>query len=35
MFGYTEDEVIGRPAATLFTPEDRDRHVPEQEMRGQ
>jgi PAS domain S-box-containing protein len=32
MFGYTESEAIGQPAAMLFTPEDRESGVPEEEM---
>lgn len=33
MFGYREEEILGRSGATLFTPEDRERGVPEQEIR--
>ena len=33
MFGYPEREAIGLPFESLFTPEDRDRGVPEQELR--
>jgi two-component system CheB/CheR fusion protein len=33
MFGYAEDEAIGRSAAILFTPEDREQRVAETEMR--
>ncbi|MBU2285044.1 MAG: PAS domain-containing protein, partial [Gammaproteobacteria bacterium] len=32
IFGYTEEEILGRPAAEIFTPEDRAHGVPEQEM---
>jgi two-component system CheB/CheR fusion protein len=32
IFGYTEKEIIGRSAEILFTPEDRARGIPEQEM---
>jgi two-component system CheB/CheR fusion protein len=32
IFGYDEMEAIGKSAAILFTPEDRARGVPEQEM---
>ena len=30
--GYTEEEVLGKPGDIIFTPEDRERGVPEQEM---
>jgi len=30
MFGWTRSEMIGRPVAIIFTPEDRARGVPEQ-----
>ena len=33
IFGYTEGEVLGRQAALIFTPEDREAGVPEQELR--
>jgi two-component system CheB/CheR fusion protein len=33
IFGYTEDEILGRPIAAIFTPEDQARGIPEQEMR--
>lgn len=33
VFGFTEAEILGEPAAILFTPEDREKRVPEQEMR--
>ncbi len=33
VFGYTASEVIGKPNAIVFTPEDRARDVPAQEMR--
>lgn len=32
IFGYTDEEIIGRPIHDLFTPEDRERGVPEREM---
>ncbi len=32
VFGYAEGEIIGQPAAVFFTPEDRARGVPEEEM---
>ncbi len=32
IFGYAESEIIGKPAAVLFTPEDRERGKPEEEM---
>jgi PAS domain S-box-containing protein len=32
MFGYAEAEIVGRPFATLFTPEDRQRGTPGQEL---
>jgi PAS domain S-box-containing protein len=32
-FGYTEDEVIGQHTAIIFTPEDRQRGVPDKEMK--
>jgi two-component system, chemotaxis family, CheB/CheR fusion protein len=31
VFGYTEAEIVGQPFDTLFTPEDRERGVPQQE----
>jgi two-component system CheB/CheR fusion protein len=31
VFGYTEAEIVGQPVDTLFTPEDRERGVPQQE----
>jgi PAS domain S-box-containing protein len=31
-FGWREDEILGQPAAVLFTPEDRAQGVPEQEF---
>lgn len=34
MFGYTEQEIIGRDGAILFTPEDRAANVPQKEMQG-
>jgi PAS domain S-box-containing protein len=33
VFGYAEEEILGRSGAILFTPEDRERGVPEQERR--
>ena len=33
IFGYTSEEIVGQPAAILFTPEDRERGVPQEEMR--
>lgn len=33
IFGYTEAEIIGLPAATIFTEQDRVQGVPEDEMR--
>ncbi len=32
IFGWTEGEMLGRPLATIFTPEDRARGCPEREM---
>lgn len=32
IFGYSEDEISGKPAHILFTPEDRSANVPEIEM---
>ena len=32
MFGYSESEALGQPAAIIFTPEDRERGVPQEEM---
>jgi PAS domain S-box-containing protein len=32
MFGYAADEIIGHGVATLFTPEDRARRIPEAEL---
>lgn len=34
IFGYSEDEIIGRSADLLFTPEDVARGVPQQEMQN-
>jgi two-component system, chemotaxis family, CheB/CheR fusion protein len=31
-FGFTEAEIIGQPSSILFTPEDRERSEPENEM---
>jgi len=33
LLGYTEEEIIGKPARVFFTPEDIGNGVPEQEMR--
>jgi two-component system CheB/CheR fusion protein len=33
IFGFTEAEAVGRPAAFIFTPEDRAAGVPEEELR--
>ena len=33
LFGYTEAEILGRKVSILFTPEDRERGVPEQELK--
>jgi PAS domain S-box-containing protein len=33
ILGYTEDEIIGKNASKFFTPEDRGKLVPEQEMK--
>lgn len=33
IFGYTEAEIVGQSTAIIFTPEDIESHVPEQEMR--
>jgi PAS domain S-box-containing protein len=32
LFGYRREEILGKPDSLLFTPEDRERHVPEQEL---
>jgi two-component system CheB/CheR fusion protein len=32
MFGYAADEIIGKDAAILFTPEDRAAGIPQQEL---
>jgi PAS domain S-box-containing protein len=32
IFGYSEREIVGQPGATLFTPEDRAKGIPEQEL---
>jgi two-component system, chemotaxis family, CheB/CheR fusion protein len=31
--GYTEHDILGKPGALLFTPEDREAHLPEDEIR--
>jgi PAS domain S-box-containing protein len=33
VLGYAEDEIVGRPTAVTFTPEDRATGVPERELR--
>ncbi|MFN2414743.1 MAG: CheR family methyltransferase [Pyrinomonadaceae bacterium] len=33
IFGFTADEIVGRHSSILFTPEDRARGVPEEELR--
>lgn len=33
LFGWTAQEIVGQPGALLFTPEDRARGVPDDEMR--
>ncbi|MFL6227182.1 MAG: CheR family methyltransferase [Pyrinomonadaceae bacterium] len=32
VFGFGEEEIVGRPGAIIFTPEDRERGVPQQEI---
>ena len=32
VFGFKAEEIIGRPAYVIFTPEDCENHVPEQEF---
>ena len=32
IFGWTDDEIVGKPAATLFLPEDREKGLPETEL---
>ena len=32
MFGFSADEIIGKPSALLFTPEDRAANVPAEEL---
>jgi PAS domain S-box-containing protein len=34
LFGWTEDEMLGQPAALFFTPEDRQAGIPHGEMQG-
>ena len=34
ILGYAENEVVGSPLARFFTPEDRDKGVPEWELRN-
>ncbi|MDQ3942268.1 MAG: PAS domain S-box protein, partial [Actinomycetota bacterium] len=33
LFGYSDKEIVGKPGSILFTPEDRRRGVPEEELR--
>jgi PAS domain S-box-containing protein len=33
LLGYEEEEILGQNAAILWTPEDRERHAPEEERR--
>lgn len=33
IFGYSESDALGRPGHIIFTPEDCERGVPEEEMR--
>jgi PAS domain S-box-containing protein len=33
LFGFSEAEVLGRSSAIIFVPEDRERHVPEEELK--
>ena len=33
IFGYSADELCGRPAELLFTPEDRSENIPERELK--
>jgi PAS domain S-box-containing protein len=33
VFGYKESEILGKPGAILFTPEDQANGIPEKEMR--
>jgi PAS domain S-box-containing protein len=32
-YGYTEDQVLGSLASILYTPDDREQHIDEQELR--
>jgi two-component system CheB/CheR fusion protein len=32
LFGYTAEDIIGKPSAVLFTPEDRAAGIPEREL---
>ncbi len=34
MFGYTKQEILGRPFKLIFTPEDRENSVPEQKLKN-
>src|SRR5438105_167164 len=34
LFGYTSEEAVGQPIALIFTSEDRERIIPEKEMRS-
>jgi len=31
LFGYNEDEIVGKPASLIYVPEDRDNGVPDRE----
>jgi PAS domain S-box-containing protein len=32
LFGYCQEQILGRPVSTLFPPEDREQRYPEQEL---
>jgi PAS domain S-box-containing protein len=32
IFGFHREEILGKPSALLFTPEDQERHAPEDEL---
>lgn len=34
VYGWTAEEAVGQPSALIFTPEDRDEGVPEQEVQA-
>lgn len=34
IFGYRSDEIVGQPVDILFVPEDRERGIPQQELRN-